>query len=63
MTVVEKEIKELRNEIRGLRSLLMEIVDPDAGLELTDTIKKRILTARNSTVFLSTQEVLQQLEA
>ncbi len=63
MTAVENEMKQLQNEVRGLRRLLLERDDPDAGRELTDTIKKRILTARNSTVFLSAQDILQQLEA
>ncbi len=63
MTVLEKEVKDLRNEVRGLRSLLMELVDPDAGLELTAEVKKRIRTARKNADFLSTEDVLQQLRA
>ena len=63
MTVIEKEMRELRNEVRGLRSLVMELVDPDAELELTDFVKKRIRTARKSTDFLSGEQVLQELGA
>ena len=63
MTVLEKEVKELKNEVRGLRSLVMELVDPDAGLELTDAVKKRISAARKSNDFLSTDNVLQELGA
>jgi hypothetical protein len=63
MTMLEKEVKELRNEIRGLRSIIMELVDPDAGLELTDAVKKRIRTARKSDDFLSANDVLKELEA
>jgi hypothetical protein len=61
--MLEKEVKELRNEIRGLRSIIMELVDPDAGLELTDAVKKRIRTARKSDDFLSANDVLKELEA
>jgi hypothetical protein len=63
MTMLEKEVKELRNEIRGLRSIIMELVDPDAGLELTDAVKKRIRTARKSDDFLSANDVLKELGA
>ena len=63
MTVLEKEVKELRNEVRGLRSLIMELVDPDAGLELTDAVKKRIRAARKSNDLLSANDVLQELGA
>lgn len=63
MTVLEKEVKELRDEVRGLRSLVMELVDPDAGLELTDSVKKRIRTARKSNELLSANNVLQELGA
>jgi hypothetical protein len=61
--MLEKEVKELRNEIRGLRSIIMELVDPDAGLELTDAVKKRIRTARKSDDFLSANDVLKELGA
>ena len=63
MTTMEKEMRELRNEVRGLRSLVMGLVDPDAGLELTDFVKKRIRTARKSDDFLSGDQVLQELGA
>jgi len=63
MTVLEKEVKDLKNEVRGLRSLVMELVDPDTGLELTDAVKKRIRTARKSDDLLSTDDVLQELSA
>lgn len=63
MTVLKKEVKELRDEVRGLRSLIMELVDPDAGLELTDAVKKRIRKARKSEDFLSANDVLQELGA
>lgn len=63
MTVLEKEVKKLRDEVRGLRSLVMELVDPDAGLELTDSVKKRIRTARKSNELLSANNVLQELGA
>jgi hypothetical protein len=63
MTVLEKEMKEMRDEVRGLRSLIMELVDPDAGLELTDAVKKRIRAARKSDVVLSADDVLHELGA
>lgn len=63
MTVLEKEVKELRDEVHGLRSLIMELVDPDAGLKLTDAVKKRIRTARKSDKLLSADDVLQELGA
>jgi len=63
LTVLEKEVKDLKNEVRGLRSLVMELVDPDAGLELTDAVKKRIRTARRSDDLLSADNVLQELGA
>ncbi|MCK4564761.1 MAG: hypothetical protein KAU94_08815 [Verrucomicrobia bacterium] len=63
MTVLEKEMKEIRDEVRGLRSLIMELVDPDAGLELTDAVKKRIRAARKSDAVLSADDVLHELGA
>ena len=63
MTVLEKEMKEIRDEVRGLRSLIMELVDPDAGLELTDAVKKRIRAARKSDAVLSAEDVLHELGA
>ena len=63
MTVLEKEMKEIRDEVRGLRSLIMELVDPDAGLELTDAVKKRIRRARKSDAVLSADDVLHELGA
>jgi hypothetical protein len=63
MTVLEKEVKDLRNEVRGLRSLIMELIDPDAGLDLSATVKKRIRAARKSNHFLSAEEVLRELDA
>ena len=63
MTVLEKEMKAIRDEVRGLRSLIMELVDPDAGLELTDAVKKRIRAARKSDAVLSADEVLHELGA
>ena len=63
MTVLEKEMKEIRDEVRGLRSLIMELVDPDAGLEQTDAVKKRIRAARKSDAVLSVDDVLHELGA
>jgi hypothetical protein len=63
MTALEKEMKDIRDEVRGLRSLIMELVDPDAGLELSDAVKKRIRAARKSNAILSADEVLQELGA
>lgn len=63
MTVLEKEMKEIRDEVRGLRSLIMELVDPDAGLELTDAVQKRIRVARKSDAVLSADDVLHELGA
>lgn len=63
MTVLEKEVKELRDEVRGLRSLIMELVDPDAGLELKESVKKRIRAARKSEDFISADDVLKELNA
>ncbi len=63
MTVLEKEMKDIRDEVRGLRSLIMELVDPDAGLELTDAVKNRIRAARKSDEVLSAEDVLHELGA
>lgn len=63
MTVLEKEMKGIRDEVRGLRSLIMELVDPDAGLELTDAVKKRIRAVRKGDVLLSADDVLHELGA
>lgn len=63
MTALEKEMKDIREEVRGLRSLIMELVDPDAGLELTDAVKKRIREARKSDALLSADDVLHELGA
>jgi len=63
MTVLEKEMKEIRDEVRRLRSLIMEMVDPDAGLDLTDAVKKRIRAARKSEAVLSAEKVLHELGA
>ena len=63
VTVLEKEMKEIRDEVRGLRSLIMELVDPDAGLELSDAVKKRIRSARKSDAVLSADDVLHELGA
>ena len=63
VTVLEKEMKEIWDEVRGLRSLIMELVDPDAGLELSDAIKKRIRSARKSDAVLSADDILQELGA
>lgn len=63
MTVLEKEVKELRDEVRGLRSLVMELVDPDAGMELKESVKKRIRVARKSDDLLSADDVLLELGA
>ncbi len=63
MTVLEKEMKDIRDEVRGLRSLIMALVDPDAGLELTDAVKKRIRAARKGDVLLSADDVLHELGA
>ena len=63
MTLLEKEVKEMREEVRGLRSLIMALVDPDAGLELTDAAKERILAARKSDTVFSVDEVLHELGA
>jgi len=63
MTVLEKEMKAVRDEVRGLRSLIMELVDPDAGLELKDAVKKRIRAARKSNAVLSADDVLHELGA
>jgi|GEM_PF-3431177 len=59
---MQKEMKNLRQEMHGIRSLLMELVDPDFGLELADTIKERIRRARKSGQFLSLQEAVHELQ-
>ena len=56
-------MKDIRDEVRGLRSLIMELVDPDAGLELTDAVKNRIRAARISDEVLSAEDVLHELGA
>lgn len=59
---IEEEISDLKKEVHGMRSLLMELLDPDFGMELTENIKKRIRKARKDGQYLSDRNVLCELE-
>ena len=50
-----------RIERQTLEHGLSELVVPDAGLELTDAVKKRIRAARKSDAVLSAGNVLREL--
>ena len=59
---LERQFDGLRKEMRGIRALLMEMVDPDAGLELSDSIKGRIRRGRRSTDFLTLDQTVNELK-
>jgi hypothetical protein len=62
-TCLETEVSEIKQEVFGLRSLLMELLDPDYGLELSLAIKQRIRNARAKGVFIKEQDILKALKA
>ena len=59
---LERQFEGLRKEMQGIRALLMEVVDPDAGLELNDSIKGRIRRGRKSADFLTLDQTLDELK-
>lgn len=61
-TSLEMEVSEIKQEVFGLRSLLMELLDPDYGLELDSGIKQRIQKARVKGVFIKEEDVLKALK-
>ena len=58
---LEREVRSLRQDVHGIRSLLMEIVDPDSGLELREPIKTRIRRARKAGQYVSLEAALDEL--
>jgi len=61
-TCLETEISALKHEVFGLRSLLMELLDPDYGLKLQPGIRRRMQKARSKGIFLGEQDVLRSLK-
>ena len=59
---IEEEISDLKKEVHGIRSLLMELLDPDFGMQLTDNIERRIKKARKDGRYLNDLDVLCELE-
>lgn len=59
---IEEEISDLKKEVHGIRSLLMELLDPDFGMQLTDNIVRRIKKARKDGRYLNDLDVLCELE-
>ena len=58
---LENEVRTLRQEVHGIRSLLMEIVDPDFGRELREPIKARIRRARRAGQYVTLETALDEL--
>lgn len=56
-TCLKTEVSDLKQEVFGLRSLLMELLDPDYGLELRPEMKQRIQKARAKGVFIKEQDI------
>ena len=61
-TCLETEVSDLKQEVFGLRSLLMELLDPDYGLKLRPEVKQRIQKARTKGVFIKEQDILKALK-
>ena len=61
-TCLETEVSDLKQEVFGLRSLLMELLDPDYGLELSPEMKQRIQKARAKSVFIKEADILKALK-
>jgi len=61
-TCLETEVSDLKQEVFGLRSLLMELLDPDYGLKLRPEMKQRIQKARAKGVFIKEHDVLKALK-
>jgi len=59
---LEAEVSDLKQEVFGLRSMLMELLDPDYGLELRPEIKRRIQKARSKGVFIGEDDILKALK-
>jgi hypothetical protein len=58
---LEREVRTLRKEVEGMRSLLMEALDPDFGLELAEPIRTRIRRARKAGQFVALEQVVREL--
>jgi hypothetical protein len=58
---LEREVRTLRKEVEGIRSLLMEAFDPDFGLELAEPMKARIRRARKMGQFVTLQQAVREL--
>jgi len=61
-TCLKTEVSDLKQEVFGLRSLLMELLDPDYGLKLMPEMKQRIQKARTKGVFIKEQDILKALK-
>lgn len=59
--VLEKEVRSLKREVQGLKSLLLELLDPDFGKELAEPVKARIRKSRKSGQFVSLESALSEL--
>ena len=59
--VLEKEVRSLRREVRGMKSMLMELLGPDFGLELAEPVKARIRKSRKSGQFVSLESAMAEL--
>ena len=58
---LEREVRSIQQEVHGIRSLLMELVDPDFGLELREPIKTRIQRAREGGQYVSLESAIAEL--
>ena len=58
---LEREVRSIQQEVHGIRSLLMELVDPDFGLELREPIKARIQRAREGGQYVSLESAIVEL--
>ncbi|MEI8243292.1 MAG: hypothetical protein WCI17_08505 [bacterium] len=58
---LEREVRSIQQEVHGIRSLLMEIVDPDFGLELREPVKARIRRARKDGQYVSLESAIEEL--
>jgi hypothetical protein len=58
---LEREVRNIQQEVHGIRSLLMELVDPDFGMELREPVKARIRRARKAGQYVSLESALGEL--
>jgi len=58
---LEREVRSIQQEVHGIRSLLMELVDPDFGLELREPIKARIRRAREGGQYVNLESATAEL--